>query len=640
MRSKYGVLIAPAIDIAAYLLLTGLGQMSAAAAQILSFGAALAFAYLPALGAGPRMPARAWTMGFGLRLTAVALLAFFVRSGILIDAMGGWGWWAPVAIAIAAAATALMMHASLGFCASDRGWRIGTAGWETGAIGVIAAAAALRLVYGDRVELLPEETYYWNYARHLDIGYLDHPPMVAWLIALGTRLFGGAEIGVRAGALCAGAIATFFTFRLTENLFGRPSALVAAVLMQTLPFFFLAGMLMTPDAPLTAAWAASLYFLERALVAGRRRAWWGAGLCLGLGLLSKYTIALVGLSALIFAIVDPAARRWLRRPDPYGAAVLAFAVFSPVILWNARNGWVSFLFQTSHRLADRPQFALHKLIASAIVLLTPTGIAAVALALSRRTAPGGSAGAGSEPDSRARGWRFLRVATLTPLAVFTLFSFRHEVKLDWTGAPWTAAIPMLACGIVESSQGVLIGVKALLRRSWVPTLMALLLVYGAGLYHLTWGIPGLGYGRHAELVPVGWRELGGRINAIADGVDAKAGSAALVVGMDRYAIASELAFYAPDQSQGAARTSSGHLFGQVGLMYERWFPPAAQRSRTLVLVAWRPEDLGSDRVSTAVERLGAIQEGVLIRGNEVIRRFYYRLGYGYRGAELQDSAAD
>jgi len=32
----------------------------------------------------------------------------------------------------------------------------------------------LRLVYGGWVELMPEETYYWNYARHLDIGYLDH----------------------------------------------------------------------------------------------------------------------------------------------------------------------------------------------------------------------------------------------------------------------------------------------------------------------------------------------------------------------------------------------------------------------------------------------------------------------------------
>jgi dolichol-phosphate mannosyltransferase len=498
------------------------------------------------------------------------------------------------------------------------------------AFGLIVLAAALRLAYGGRVELMPEETYYWNYARHLDIGYLDHPPLVAWLIAAGTWAFGADEIGVRSGALCSGAIAAFFIYRLTADLFGRPSALVAVVLVQTLPFFFLAGLLMTPDAPLTAAWAASLYFLERALIAGRREAWWGVGLSLGIGLLSKYTIVLVGLSALIFTLIDPKSRPWLRRAEPYGAAVLASAVFSPVIVRNALHEWASFLFQTSHRLADRPQFALHKLVASAIVLLTPTGFVAAALALTR-AAPERPP-VPTDDGRRERGWRFLQVATLTPLAVFVVFSFRHEVKLDWTGAPWVAAMPLLASGVTDAAGS--------LRRAWVPTILVLLLVYGAGLYDLTWGIPGVGYGTHAELIPVGWRQLGGQIDRIARNVDRETGQAPLIVGMDRYAIASELAFYAPDQAEGIARTSSGHLFGQVGLMYERWFPPADERGRNLLLVAWHPGDLTSDRIASAVERLGPVEEGVLTRGDGIIRRYYYRVGYGYRGeAPRQASAA-
>ena len=647
MRFPLGVLLGPGIDIVAYLLAAGLGGVAPGRAEILSFAAAVGFAYLPWLQSKPDLKARGWTAGLALHLAVVTLLTFFVRSGVLFALTGGSGWQGHgeiatagigiAAIGVAAIATSLMMYAGFAYCASHREWRLGGgAGWRTGALGMIVAAAALRLVYSGRVELLPEETYYWNYARHMDIGYLDHPPMVAWLIGAGTSVFGSDEFGVRIGALCTGAIATFFTYRLTENLFGRPSALAAAVLMQTLPFFFLAGMLMTPDAPLTAAWAASLYFLERALVAGRREAWWGAGLCLGLGLLSKYTIALVALSALIFALIDPQARRWLRRPVPYGAAMLALAVFSPVIVWNAQHEWASFLFQTSHRLADRPQFALHKLIASAIVLLTPTGLAAAAAALARG-APGLES-APAEEARRERGWRFLQVATLTPLAVFVVFSFRHEVKLDWTGAPWVAAVPVLACGIVDSARGVAAGFRGFLRRSWMPTLVVLLLVYGAGLYDLTWGIPGVGYGRHAELVPIGWRELGGQIDAIAERIGKETGQPPLVVGMDRYAIASELAFYAPDRAEGVGRTSSGHLFGQVGLMYERWFPPADQRGRNLLLVAWNRADLTSDRISSAVERLDPIEEGVLTRGNDIIRRYYYRLGYAYRGAEPQAAA--
>ncbi len=630
MRRHLREFVAPAIDVAVYLLATGPGGVSPARAQILSFAAAVALGYLPALRSHPQLKSSCWSGGLALHLAVVTLLAFFVRSGVLTTSI--WEGAGHAAIVITAIATALIVRPGYAYSASYRAWRLGAvAGWERGAIGMIIVAAAFRLAYSGRVELMPEETYYWNYARHLDIGYLDHPPMVAWLIAAGTRIFGTAEFGVRFGAICMGAIATFFVYRLTRNLFGRSSALAAAVLMQTLPFFFLTGFLITPDAPLMAAWAASLYFLERALIAGRGTAWWGAGLCLGLGLLSKYSIVLVALSAFIFVIIDPQARRWLRRPEPYGAALLALAVFSPVIVWNARNDWASFLFQTSRRLADRPQFALHKLIASVVVLLTPTGVAAAARELTR-AAPS-SESAPHAAGIRGRGWRFLQVATLTPLAVFVVFSLRHEVKLDWTGAPLLAVVPLLACGIVEGARDAAPGFSAFLRGSWIPTLIALLLVYGAGLYDLTWGIPGVGYGAHAELVPIGWRQLGTQVDAVAGRVERETGHAPLVVGMDRYAIASELAFYAPDRARGVGRTSSGHLFGQVGLMYERWFPPAAEQGRDVLLVAWRREDLGSDRVASAVERMGPVQEGVLSRGSDVIRRFYYRVGYGYRGAE-------
>ena len=133
---------------------------------------------------------------------------------------------------------------------------------------------------------------------------------------------------------------------------------------------------------------------------------------------------------------------------------------------------------------------------------------------------------------------------------------------------------------------------------------------------------------------------GGQISRIADSIAQRSGDTPLVVGMDRYAIASELAFYAPDQAEGVARSSSGHLFGQVGLMYERWFPPDEERGRNLLLIAWNPADLGSDRVASAVARLDPIEEGVLTRGDGIIRRYYYRVGYGYRGAPRQASAAD
>jgi len=71
-------------------------------------------------------------------------------------------------------------------------------------------------------------------------------------------------------------------------------------LVAILPIFFGFGLVMTPDAPLTACWAGALYFLYCALIHEQRHAWIGAGICLGLGMLSKYTIALLGPTTFCF----------------------------------------------------------------------------------------------------------------------------------------------------------------------------------------------------------------------------------------------------------------------------------------------------------------------------------------------------
>jgi dolichol-phosphate mannosyltransferase len=498
--------------------------------------------------------------------------------------------------------------------------------WRALVIGLVGYAFLLRLVYGAQVELIPEETYYWNYSRHLDIGYLDHPPMVAWLIRIGTALFGDTEFGVRFGALCCGVAASFFLFRVTRNLFGESSALLVLVFAQVLPFFFLSGILMTPDAPLTAAWAASLYFLERALVAGRSSAWLCAGLSLGVGLVSKYTIGLVGVAAFLLMVLDPPSRRWFRRWEPYAAVLVAAVVFAPVIIWNAEHAWASFAFQTMRRLAERPRFSLHLLIGGALVLITPTGLAAVGIAF-RRGKPPSATVAGNLAMTRA--WRLLQLSLFVPLTVFFLFSLKHEIKLDWTGAPWVAALPVMALALTGRGEGAS-RAERWLHAAWPPTILAMLLVYSAGLYYLVFGIPGVGYTEHMELVPIGWRDFGRQIDSVADDVRAKYGENSLVVGMDRYAIASELAFYSHDQARSVALTSTAHLFDDMGLMYEQWFPPQQLAGRTLLLVAWDVAALAPAHLENHVEQLEPIKEGALLRNGRMVRRYYFRVVHGYR----------
>ena len=626
VTSRSGVdplaVLAPIADLITFLTAVWF-ETSVDRAQMLGFS----FAAVICLGSLMRARLRRalnWTIGRYGVVMAVILLAFFFRNGLFGLLTNVFGLPVPAAVGFAVIATAALMRAGVVYCAGGSSLRLGEGkNWRSGALALMLLAYLLRLIYCSQIDLLPTEAYYWNYSRHLDFGYLDHPPMVASLIRGGTAVFGNTEFGVRIGALCSNLIAALFMFRLARNLFGEASAWVAVVLMQTLPFFFLSGMVMNPDAPLTAAWTASLYYLERALIAQRDRAWWGVGLCIGLGLFSKYTIALLGASVALFMALDSRSQMWWRRPQPYGAALLAAAIFFPVILWNAGHDWASFAFQGSRRLAEKHTFGLPLLLASPFLLLSPTGAIAATILLRRRA----SSHLVTESTDRQRAWHFQQISLGPPLVVFTVFSLFHEILADWLGPVWIAALPCMAYCIVHAGDIWAGGLFARLRGVWLPTLLVLLLFDGLRFQYFAVGIPGLGYGDHPETIPVGWRELGRQVHTIAQ----HAASRPLIVGMDRYFLASELAFYAPDPNAAVSEVTAAHLFGHVGLMYERWTSPAAERGRALLLISWDADDLDSPEVRAGVEELGPLQEGELRRDERFVRRYYYRFAFGYLG---------
>jgi len=152
-------------------------------------------------------------------------------------------------------------------------------------------------------------------------------------------------------------IALFFAtgwiyYRMASAMFGRWAALIALFALNVTPFFFAsAGSWVVPDGPLLfglaiAAWAAARLFFQDSLdEALAWRLWLLIGLGLGLAGLSKYSAALTAGGLAAFIVLSHEQRRWLKHPAPYVAAILAFAMITPVIWWNARHGWASFEFQ-------------------------------------------------------------------------------------------------------------------------------------------------------------------------------------------------------------------------------------------------------------------------------------------------------
>lgn len=207
----------------------------------------------------------------------------------------------------------------------------------------LALLTALRLLLLSRAgfSLLPDEAQYWAWAQDPGFGYFSKPPMIAWIIAATTRLFGDGEVAVRLAAPLLHAGAALLVYALAARLFDRRVALWSAAVFATLPGISFSALLITTDVPLLFCWAAALLGLER-LVATRHGGWaLLAGIAIGLGLLSKYAMAYFGLCLVIYLAAEPGARWLLRSRQLPLLLVPAVLLVLPNLLWNAEHGFVT-----------------------------------------------------------------------------------------------------------------------------------------------------------------------------------------------------------------------------------------------------------------------------------------------------------
>ena len=211
---------------------------------------------------------------------------------------------------------------------------------------LIVALTALRLTYASLIDLRTDEAYYWTWSKENVLSFLDHPPMIAWFIRFGTAIFGDTNLGVR----FAGIVAMLVTQLLLADIVRRVThdwrAVIVVVLLPEAGLYY--GLLMakvSPDVAMIPFATAMVWALIRLWESQDARWWLAAGVFGGLALLSKFTAVMLIPAVLAFALVPDWRARWLRSPYPWTAALIAVALFSPVLIWNAGHDWASFRFQ-------------------------------------------------------------------------------------------------------------------------------------------------------------------------------------------------------------------------------------------------------------------------------------------------------
>jgi 4-amino-4-deoxy-L-arabinose transferase-like glycosyltransferase len=211
---------------------------------------------------------------------------------------------------------------------------------------VLSLLGMIFLVRALMSALLPlsfDEAYYWRWSQHLAAGYWDHPPLIAYIIRLGTLVFGDSEFGVRFVPLLLSFAATWAIWRAAAiALKSEFAGAVAALLYNLTLMVGVQALVATPDAPSMAASAFFLLALVKVAVTDKGAWWIVAGIAGGFALLSKYTALFLGAGALVWLIVAEDRRVWLGSFWPYLGAVIALMMFAPVLMWNAGHDWISF----------------------------------------------------------------------------------------------------------------------------------------------------------------------------------------------------------------------------------------------------------------------------------------------------------
>jgi hypothetical protein len=214
---------------------------------------------------------------------------------------------------------------------------------------LIILSVAVRAFIAGYIELGNDEVYYWTYAKFPDLSHFDHPPMVGWVIQLFTlNLHFNNEFFIRLASVVFGTVNTFLIFLIGKTLKDSLTGLYAAFLFTASFYcFIISGTFIMPDTPQILFWLLSLWFLlkslpDRTLSTTSRLFLLASGFTIGLALLSKYHSVFLIAGAFLYILFFN--RSWFRAKEPYIAFFIAILLFTPVIIWNWQNQFISFTF--------------------------------------------------------------------------------------------------------------------------------------------------------------------------------------------------------------------------------------------------------------------------------------------------------
>jgi hypothetical protein len=193
------------------------------------------------------------------------------------------------------------------------------------------------LVTAGRYGIFRDELYYLACSEHLDFGYVDQPPLIAFVTWLARHLFGESLLGLRLLPALAGAATVWLTGKLAREMGGGVFAqALAALAVIAAPIYLLLHHWLTMNAFEPLIWLGCAWCIVRAINQSDPRFWLWFGVLLGLGMENKYSTAFFALAVFVALLLTPQ-RRFLSNAWIWIGAFCSLLIFLPNLIWLIRH---------------------------------------------------------------------------------------------------------------------------------------------------------------------------------------------------------------------------------------------------------------------------------------------------------------
>ena len=197
----------------------------------------------------------------------------------------------------------------------------------------------LHLYFNNRYDYFRDEFDYMACGQHLAWGFVDHPPLIPFLVKISRLVLGDSLRSIRIVPALATSAALLLTTLIARELGGKRFAVVlSAVSFLIAPMYLSDGSLLTTNCLEPLLWMGCVYFAILAIKRNDPRYWLWFGVVAGVGLEEKYSIAVFGFAVVIGLLLSNQRRVFAEKWIYLGGA-LALLIFLPNLLWNIQHHW-------------------------------------------------------------------------------------------------------------------------------------------------------------------------------------------------------------------------------------------------------------------------------------------------------------